>query len=75
MLGGTIQWYDPKSASKLRSALHQRYSIDIDAGLGILSIYIFCSAFAKLLFLHIYRTPICSVPLIAVDIIDTVYEI
>ena len=31
---------DPKPTSKLRSALHFRYSVVIEAGLGILSIYI-----------------------------------
>ena len=51
-----IALINPISTSKLRSALHFRYSLVTEAGLGIPSPYFyFHSTFAKLLFLYIYR--------------------
>ena len=66
---------DPKSTLKLRSTLHFRHSIVIEAGLGIPSLYFyFCSAFARLFFLYNYKIYTCSAPLIAIDNINTVCE-
>ena len=58
---------------KVGSALHSRYSIVIEAVLGIPSLYfLFCSPFAILLFLHIYRIHACFATLIAIDNVNTI---
>ena len=60
--------FDPKSASKMRFAVHSRYLIVVEAELRVPSFYVYLrSAFAKLLFLDIYRMPTCSDLLIAID--------
>ena len=70
-----ILQFDPSSTLKLRSALHFRYSIVIEAGLGTTSIYCYSrSEFTKLLFLFNYRIHTCFTPLIANDNIKTVCE-
>ena len=67
--------FDLKSTSKLRSALHFRYSIVVESMLGIPSFYLhFCSAFSELFSLYIYRIHTCSAPLAAIDNINTVCE-
>ena len=67
--------FDSKSTSKLRSALHFRYSIVIQSALGFPSLYYYYrSALANLPFLYIYRIGACSMLLIAIDIINKVYE-
>ena len=70
--------FDPKSTSKLISALHFRYSIVIEARLEISTAYFyFCATFAKLLFLYNYRKYTCSAPLIEtndISIINTICE-
>ena len=54
---GPMALFDPNSTSKLRSAMHFRYSIAIKTGLGIPSLYLYVpSAFAKLLFFILQNT-------------------
>ena len=71
----TMLPFDENQFHKLRSALHFRYSIVIEAGLGIPSLcFYFHTTFGKLLFLYIYRIYSCFAPLIAIDNINIVCE-